>query len=195
MNPNLVFLTIVLADVLIAPGDLHTFDPRAFKDRIAHLLDRAGLGYLPAVGGIDFALTFWRAQGLTYWQPHLHAIIWCPMGVIAAETMLQQHAKISELVDRTIDLRPITGTLSKLIGYTLKSIFWKRLPYISEKTGNHCADQERLPIWATRELAMYLDSIRIESRQFRKNVEWHDGRLRTSAEALAWCREYRSDDR
>lgn len=194
MTPNLVFLTIVLADVLILPGELHTFDPRAFKDRIAHLLDRAGLGNLPVVGGIDFALTFWRDRNLTFWQPHLHVVIWCPMGVAAADAMLLQHVKISELVDKPIDLRPVTRTLRKLIGYTLKSIFWKRLPYISEKTGNHCADQERLPISASRELAMYLDSIRIESRQFRKNVEWHDGKLRTSAEALAWCREYRSDN-
>lgn len=195
MNPMLGFLTLVLPDLLIPPGRLHTFNPRAFKDRIAHILDRAGLGLLAVVGGIDFALTVWTERGLTYWQPHLHAIIWCPMGVAAAEAIFRQHVQISELVDKPVDLRPITRTLPKLTGYTLKAVYWKRKPYISERTGNPCVEQERLPTWARRELAMYLDSIRIESRQFRKNIEWHDGHLRTSVEALACIRQSQSDGR
>lgn len=187
-KPKRAFLTIVLPDLLILPAALSTFDPRAFKDRIAHLLDRAGLGHLAVIGGIDFALTVWKVFGQTYWQPHLHAITWCPEGVAWTEALLREQIKATKLVDNPVDLRPITENLPRLAGYTLKSMFWKRKPK-TDGFGNPCVEEDRLPTWARRELAMYLDSIRIEARQFRRNVEWHNGSLRTSAEALARIRQ------
>lgn len=194
-SSQLGFLTFVLPDLFIRPDTLHTFNPRSFKDRIAHVLNRAGLGNVAVVGGIDFALTVVKALGAAHWQPHLHAIMWCPMGVAEAEATLQQHVKISDLVDKPIVIRPLTRALPEVARYTFKAMYWKRKPYISSRTGKSCVRHERLPVWAARELARCLHRIGIEARQFRKNVEWHDGRLRTSAEAQAWSREYRSGDR
>lgn len=111
MSPMLGFLTVVIPDLLIAKGDLHTCDLYLLKDRIAHILNRAGLNEMLVIGGIDFALTVWTKAGITAWQPHLHGIVCCPMGLAEAEALLSQHLKGTVLVAKPVDLQPITWNL------------------------------------------------------------------------------------
>jgi Sel1 repeat len=130
-------LTLVFSDVLIARGQLRRFDLSNFKDRIAQHLRRAGLGRLQTVGGIDFSLTAWTKQGVTAWQPHLHAMVWCQMGIEETAQILREHTRTSALVGEPVNLTPVTGDLPSVAGYTLKAYFEKRVPYMSEQTGEY----------------------------------------------------------
>jgi len=172
------FLTFLFPDVLIMRGELEDFSLTNFKDRIAKHFYRAGLQDMQVAGGIDIALTVFR-DGITAWQPHLHATVWCPLGLAETLKILRDHTKASKRVPNPVDLQPLTDNIASVAGYTFKSHFDKRVLYLSPET-----DEERVrtlppPDWAQRELRLFLDSYPIKAREFRMNLRRGRNGMRT----------------
>lgn len=162
-------LTFVSPDTFIEPGQLLAFDPNRFKSQIGDTINRATDHQAIVVGAIDYALTSWTLAGKTAWQPHIHGLMFCGRGTDAAQTTLEHYSVGNEYVSKPILIRPLSTTPERAAGYVIKAYFEKRIPYISPVTGAERARHVPLPIWARRELAVFLDRTPIEDRLFLLN--------------------------
>ncbi|CAO3426290.1 hypothetical protein [Azospirillum argentinense] len=163
-------------------GELHTFEMIAMIRRIRKLFERAGLGPVVILGGVDFSFNI-DDTGLDRWDPH-----WCPhlhLVVIGAtrkalKKALAPHFIADRTVKRPLYIKEVKGTGADFVrksSYCLKNVFNKIPRFIGAATGKEHNKKYSLIREPAAELASYLDLYQLTDRLFLRNIRRHGWRL------------------
>lgn len=173
---EIAFLTLILPFTRVPEGRLSKVDVSLLKDRIAHILDRLGLGDCWLFGGVDFSLNGPDpADSKWYWQPHLHAMVLCPRGLRSFRTKIKKLPNGDPSIPKVAVVEAVKD-LRHVIGYCMKAVFQRRIPYIDE-FGRTKFRKLIIKPRDMAELACFLDSAPIPDRLFLKNVRRRGSRL------------------
>lgn len=176
---ELAFFTLIPPFSRVPENDLGQLDLDGFKDRIAHVLERYGPSEHWMFGGIDLSLNVTDAEDShRYWQPHLHAVVFCPGGRQSFRRRIKRIPNDDASIAKVATVKAVKD-LRNVIGYCLKGVFQHRVPYLSE-LGQPKFRKLIIKPREMTELAAYLNALPIQNRLFLNGVRRRGSRLITS---------------
>lgn len=121
---DLSFVTLIPPDVRLPQGELEGFRPRRLSERVKRQWQRAGLGEILVMGGVDMS---WEedgsGEGEGVWQPHLHMIVGGCSGS-AIKKVLARHWPPTAEVPRPLKVQSVKEAVRQF-SYCIKP-FWVR---------------------------------------------------------------------
>ena len=129
---DLLFVTLIPPDLRLQQGGLEGFEPRRFTERVRRQMQRAGLGRIAVMGGVDIS---WEedgnGEGEGVWQPHLHLIV---AGCSAKEIReaLDRHYPRTAEVSRPVDAKEVKDAVRQF-SYCHKPFWTRRVSWTDEK--------------------------------------------------------------
>jgi hypothetical protein len=157
---DLWFVTLVPGDVRVAKGELEEFEPKRLTERVKRQMQRAGLGEITMVGGVDVS---WEEDGdgesEGVWQPHLHMIVAGCSGKAIKEVLDRHYARTAE-VPQPRKVQEVKDAVRQF-SYCVKPFWTKRVRWIDAK-GKRLRDSRmmRLKAEQQREAALFSSRLR-----------------------------------
>lgn len=168
----LVAVTLVHHTLQRPPGELHTFDLDLAKRQLARHVERAGLGDVVGVGGIDFSFNVdatgrWDA----HWQPHAY-VVFQGADAAAIKNALAPYYPRAVSIPRPVKAVPVRDLMSA-VSYAFKSAFFRRTSYVDDSGRRNTSRPQQLKPAQARELLAFLDRHKPTDRVFLRNVRRH----------------------
>lgn len=161
-------VSIVPANLAYQRGELRSFDPKRFKDRLRKQLDRSSLTRSVAAGGIDFALQHYPDRN-PKWRPHAYLLIQSG-GSGRIKGAFDGHYPIDEDTPRPIRITQIKKSRNdalKVASYSYKSLFANRT-HVEGRRQSRDTEKPPLTLEQEAELAPFLDRYGFGGRLFRR---------------------------
>jgi hypothetical protein len=165
-------VNLVPPDLRFLRGQLHSFHPNVFKDRLRKQFERGKLGIsrTAIVGGIDVALQIFEdPRRQPEWRPHAYFLVrGMAEGVIKAA--LREHYPADDDTRRPLRITQLDQTpldAIKVATYSLKATFSARSP-TTDSLGNDDTQKEFIPDDSWIELAPLLHRWGFDGRLIRR---------------------------
>jgi len=169
---DLSFITLINPADALPAGQLHTFGPVAFRNRLRRQLERAGIDKTRCflIGGIDGE---WDA-GWSVFQPHTHFIT---LNITSADLAraIKSWPSDPDRVRVRKRLEPIND-LPRVVTYLDKS-WWPAVARIKNPLGIHAHHKRRPPPEIEREILLWLDHYRSADLRLFYGLKSRHGKL------------------
>jgi hypothetical protein len=171
---DLLFVTVVPADLRLLPGQLQTFAPRRLVERVKRQLGRRLQG-ITVVGGVDISYEVdGDGQLPNAWQPHLHMIV-AGCSKEALEAILRHHYRKTDIVSRPVVIQTVMDA-PKQFSYSCKPYFGRRVSYMTDG-GERQSRRVRLKGPELRELALLTAQLKMSEMRVMIGVRQRGAEL------------------
>jgi hypothetical protein len=167
-HSSLVTVSAVHHSLSRPAGELQTLDLENAKRQFARHLERAGLGGLNVIGGIDFSFNEHQTNAREpHWQAHFYVICQGEKREAIKEA-LSNYYKATPSIPRPIRTRNV-HTLMLPLSYAFKSVFFRRATYLADN-GRWTSKGYPLKTTQLAELIAFLDQYKPTDRLFLRNI-------------------------
>jgi hypothetical protein len=152
-------VTLIPPDCRVAQGELEGFRPQRLSERVKRQLQRANLGKVTIVGGVDIS---WEEDGSGeeegVWQPHLHMIV---AGCKADEIRraLARYWPPTAEVGRPLKVQKVRNAVRQF-SYCHKPFWQRRVCWTDEQREKHRSRPLGLKAEQQREAAVFGAGVR-----------------------------------
>jgi hypothetical protein len=169
---ELKFITLINPGDAISAGQLHTFDPVAFRNRLRRQLERSGIDKSRCllIGAIDGEFD----DGWTVFQPHAHFV---GLNITSADLkpLIDSWPRDPDRVRVRKRVEEIDD-LPRIVTYLDKS-WWPSVARANNKFDIHPHNKRRPPPETEREILLWFDRYRTADLRMLYGVKAHYGKL------------------